>query len=203
MKLLLALISMWFAASAQMVVTDPLVPPNAAMGGTVIASVSLRPGSAGQITILNGEEPFNGPVQEALSQWQFPPDLNADNVLVVVNFRQPGLFAVGDNRMSVEEPSHGRKSLPYPRIVAEPSYPPNVMGEGSVVFEVKLTPSGSIEKVKTVKGLGALTDAGIEALHDWKFAPARDGTGRPVSATAFVVFVFRTPVLANPSAQPR
>jgi hypothetical protein len=199
MNLLLGLIA-WISASGQLVVTDPAIPPNTVMGGTVVASVSLRQGSSGLISILNGEEPFNGPVHQALSSWQFPSDINADDVLVVVNFRQPGLFAVGERNMSLAEPPGGRKSLPYPLIVSEPSYPPNAAGEGCVVFEVKLTPSGSIEKVRTAKGLGALTDAGLEALHDWKFAPARDGSGQPVSSTAFVVFVFRTPVLADPGA---
>ncbi len=178
---------------------DVPYPPNAATGGTVVASVS---GSAAgtQVRVLSGEEPFVSAARSALSQWQLPDE--GQRRLVVVKFRQPGLFAVGSPSQAIPAPARAVGAIPYPRTVTEPAYPPNASGEGSVVLRVGLASSGEVEKIETVKGLGELTDSGVDAVKGWAFEPAKDSGGRPVASEAYVVFVFRSPVL-SPSSRPR
>jgi hypothetical protein len=87
--------------------------------------------------------------------------------------------------------------------VEEPAYPVNALGEGSVVFKVEIRASGEVARVETVKRLGSLTQAGMEALKGWSFVPAKDDAGRAIPSEAFVVFVFRTPVLSPSHQAPR
>ena len=62
-------------------------------------------------------------------------------------------------------------------------------------MKVELAPSGAVEKVTTLQRLGQLTESGIDAVRNWSFAPARDANGRAIPSEAYVVLVFRTPVL--------
>jgi hypothetical protein len=200
MNYVLGVATLWLVGLGQMHMKDPVSPPNTVTGGTVVASVSLVAGADPRVTILSGEEPFASSAREALTHWQFQSGLKTNPVLVVINFRQPALFSV-DASTREWEGDRPSESLPYPKTIAEPRYPVNALGEGSVVFKVDLAATGEIAKVETVKQLGGLTQAGREALKAWHFAPAKDAAGRAIASEAFVVFVFRSPVL-SPSAQP-
>ncbi len=177
---------------------DVPYPPDAATGGTVVASLSGS-GSGTRVRVLSGEEPFLSAVSGALSGWRLPEE--GESRLVVVKFRQPGLFAVGSPSQKIPRPVTSVGAMPFPRTVTEPAYPPNAVGEGSVVLRVGLGSSGSVETVETLKGLGELTDSGVDAVKAWSFEPARDLSGRPTASEAYVIFVFRTPVLSPPRAR--
>jgi protein TonB len=53
--------------------------------------------------------------------------------------------------------------------------------EGQVMLEVVLDRAGAIEdEVRVVRSLPLLDHAAIDAVKQWRFRPARDGTGQPV-----------------------
>ena len=168
-------------------------PPNAVGGGTVVLAVTGA-GSATQVRVLSGEEPFVSALRGSMNQWRFPD--SAEKRLVIVKFRGPELMSVGASEEAVPAPAGGAGAFPYPTAVTEPSFPPNSLGDGSVVLKLDISSSGSIEKVEAVQGLGQLTDSGIEAVRHWSFQPARDPRGRAVPSEAYVVLVFRAPVLS-------
>jgi hypothetical protein len=168
-------------------------PPNAVGGGTVVIAVTGA-GGATQARVLSGEEPFISAVRGSMNQWRFPD--SAEKRLVIVKFRRPELMSVGASKEEVPAPAGGAGAFPYPTAVTEPSFPPNSLGDGSVVLKLDLSSSGSIEKVETVQGLGQLTDSGIEAVRQWSFQPARNSRGLAVPSEAYVVLVYRAPVLS-------
>jgi TonB family protein len=173
---------------------DPLFPPNAVSGGTVIAELQLAEGKVTKVDILSGSEPFAGSCVSALAKWRLQPEFSGSE-LAVVHFRQPyvqGLMPTEED-VSLSNPP---KRLPYPRYLVHPFYPPNALARGSVILRAEITADGRVSNIETIKGMGALTGTSIEALKRWQFVPAQDDQGASILSHAYVVFVFRFPLMA-------
>ena len=194
MNSILALL-FWITAEATVVVT-PAYPPNAVVGGTVTSVMHVAAGKVRSLDILQGDASFVESVRAALLSWRFHPEASGD-LLAVVNFRSPQMFAVRSPATRKLEPASSPAGLAGPRMVVEPAYPVNSMGEGGVVLQLALSESGSISKVKVVQGLGDLTAPCLAAVRQWQFAPARDKSGKYLASEAYAVFVLRRPVLSR------
>lgn len=191
----LAFLALFAAAASDPVTTvDPAFPPNAVGGGTVVATLDISNGSVTRVNVITGAEPFAGSARTALAAWQFPPSPDSEHVTVVVDFAQPGMYAVGSTKRRITAPLE-EASGPYPRVVLDPRYPPNGAGQGSVVLAVELDAGGVIGKVGVVKDLGAFTQAGLQAVQQWRFLPARDSSGNKRPSRVYAVLVFRAPIL--------
>jgi hypothetical protein len=178
-------------------VTGPVYPPGALAGGTVVAALQVMAGSVTQIEILAGDEPFATSARDALRSWRFDPRTGAEHIPIVINFRNPGLFTLSPK---VQNPPALRKplapsDLALPRHVVEPAYPANVLGQGSVILRVEIDDAGGVSDVYGVKSPEGLTGPCTDAVRAWKFAPARDQSGRQARSQVFAVCVFRHPVL--------
>jgi periplasmic protein TonB len=60
---------------------------------------------------------------------------------------------------------------------SHPKYPEELKKQqlgGRVRLSVVIAPDGSVKSVKPISGNQALVDAGIEAVKQWKFEPAKD-----------------------------
>ncbi len=182
-------------------VAIPSYPPLGTNGGAVVAELHLSQGTTTEVRVLSGQEPFVSSARSALLRWNLAVSPRRSRALAIVCYRGPGLFDLGS---TAQEISHGdrNKSLPYPKTILPPSFPPNSLGEGGVVLKLRVETDGSISEVKTIRPDGSLTAASIEAVREWKFSPARDEQGNKVPSEAFAVFVFRPPVLA-PALTPR
>jgi TonB family protein len=174
-------------------VVDPRYPPNAVMGGTVVAQLGFVKGVIKDLTFLSGEEPFVGASRAALTEWRAGSGQSGSE-LVIVQYRQPYLQFIGSRKEQIR-PAKRNTILPYPRFVIQPSYPANAQGEGSVVLRTEVSDDGRVSDIKVVKSLGSLTDAGIDAVRQWEFSPARDDQGNNVVSHAYIVLVFRSPLL--------
>ncbi len=193
--IVLAFVALFAAGASDPVSTiDPVFPPNAVGGGTVVATLDVANGSVTRVNVISGAEPFAGSARAALAAWQFPPSPDTEHVTVVVDFAQPGMYAVGSAKRRVAAPRE-ESSGPYPRTVLDPQYPPNGAGQGSVVLAVDLDAGGIIGKVGVVKDLGAFTQAGLQAVQQWRFSPARDASGDKRPSRVYAVVVFRAPIL--------
>jgi TonB family protein len=75
---------------------------------------------------------------------------------------------------------------------AEALYPLNSVASGTVVLEVELDKTGSIDSVKVLRGIPSLTAPAITAVKKWKFGAAKlDGYG--IDSTIPVAFTFVPP----------
>ena len=186
-----------FAAGDPISVSGPVYPPGAVAGGTVVAALHVTAGSVTQVEILAGEEPFATSARDALRGWRFEPRRGAERIPVVLNFRSPNLFALspkGQDPTALRK-SPGPSDVALPWHVVEPVYPANVLGQGSVILRLEIDDSGNVSDVSGVRSAGGLTDPCTKAVRAWKFAPARDQSGRQARSQAFAVCVFRHPVL--------
>lgn len=188
-------IAFLFVFAGGLSVAEPLFPPNASGGGTVVAELKLADGAVKHVGVLSGEEPFAASCESALAQWNLPGE-PGDRALVVVYFRAPQLYSVAGSRQAV---SRGRTSslLPFPKYVTPPAYPANALARGSVVLRADVSADGRVSDVRAVKSLGALTETSMDAVREWEFMPASDGRGKEIASRAYIVLVFRFPVLAK------
>jgi TonB family protein len=185
---LITTLGLWFMLGTISVV-DPVYPPQAFMGGTVVAKLQFAGSNVKEVTILSGKEPFKGACISALSKWR-TSEPKQNEVLAIVHFRQPHLQFIGGGKEK-PDPSARKESLPYPTDITSPSYPPNALGQGVVVLRTDISAEGRVTDIQVVRSLGALTDASIEAVRKWQFAPPRDSYGKTASSSAYVVFVYR------------
>src|SRR5512138_1323347 len=110
MKLICALLS-WVLSEA-VVVVGPAYPPNAFAGGNVVAVLHVSSGAVAGVDVLSGDAPFAEPAQAALGAWRFDAAQSGD-VLVVVNFRTPTLYAIGSAAQKVPKAA-ALPGLAYP-----------------------------------------------------------------------------------------
>jgi protein TonB len=75
----------------------------------------------------------------------------------------------------------------------DPEYPAvarQIRVTGEVVVNVVISPTGSVESVKVVRGNTLLTNAAISAVKRWKFTP-QTASGKPVGVEANLSFSFK------------
>ena len=186
------LLALWLMLGSDIVV-GPLYPSNAVSGGTVVAELVSGTGGVSEIKILSGAEPFVSSSRAALQRWNLHPEKNGGD-LVVVHFRQPNLYYMGDAQEEISC-AGADPSMPCPKYVVGPAYPAQAEGQGSVILKVDVAADGSILKVGTIQAMGVLTDVSVAAVRKWKFTPAEDARGVKEASHAYAVFVYRFPVI--------
>jgi TonB family protein len=187
-------IPLWFAL-ALFQAADPQYPPNAIQGGTVIAEVSFVGGNVKKLNVLSGEEPFASSARSALAEWHLCLEKKCSE-LVVVYFRQPYLYSAGESREELK-PVKPQSSLPIPKTVVQPAYPPNVVGQGSVILRTEISTEGRISDVQVIQSIGGLTEPSVQAVRMWKFTAPKNEKGKVQPSHAYVVFVYRFPLIVK------
>jgi TonB family protein len=85
-------------------------------------------------------------------------------------------------------------AVPHPTATFAPPYPARRIGNASVVVEMLVSTTGSVERTRIVGPESGFDDAAVGAAASWHFEPARrDGTAVP--AFVYAVFGFREPVV--------
>jgi TonB family protein len=88
-------------------------------------------------------------------------------------------------------------SISEPKLLERvpPKYPDEAKKariEGVVLLEATIGVDGAVKNTKVLRSEPAgLTEAAIEALKQWRYEPARNSAGRPVTAIMTVTFRFR------------
>ena len=190
--------------TAQMVPLPPLPPPTVAGGGEVVIEALVdRRGRVLHPTVVRSTPPYTQFVLDAIARWRFEPARDIDDkgletavdmpVSVAAIYRAPVLMntpTIGEPPRDSGKPSGDAAS---PIATAVPNYPPQALDGGVVLFEVLINEAGGMTDIRGIASTGGFESASREALASWRF---RGGLyrGRPVPATAYVVFGFRTPV---------
>ncbi len=171
----MSVIPFWFAL-AFFQAADPLYPPNAIRGGTVVAEVAFVGGNTKKLNILSGEEPFASSVRSALAGWRLCPEQNCSE-LVVVYFRQPYLYSTSEDREELK-PVKPQSSLPFPKTVVQPAYPANILGQGSVILRTEISTEGRVSEVQVIQSIGGLTEPSVTAVRKWEFTVPKNEKGK-------------------------
>lgn len=184
----------------------PRMPPLAASGGDVMLSVAVSSaGAVSHVDVLRSTPPFTDAVVEAVLSWRFSPALDParkpmdTRVLVDVVIGAPSLNAptVGTPPKDV---STVDTRVPFPSQTSAAAYPVNARSEGSVLVETRVDPAGHVVGVTAVRSAPPFDTAAMDAARAWTFRPAQ-GAAAPPSTLAYLLFVFRQPVLgAAPAA---
>jgi TonB family protein len=183
----------------------PTVPVLMTAGGDVIVSASVA--ASGRVTavdVTRSTPPFTDAVVQAVRTWRFTPALDSDrkpmatHVLVDAMARPPSLNTptVGTPPKDVA-PADSR--VPFPAQTQMPPYPVNARSEGTVVVEARVDATGHVVGVTTVRSSPPFDTAALNAARAWTFRPAQ-GAAVPPSTYAYLVFVFRQPILGPTSS---
>ncbi len=198
----------------------PSASPLAVGGGEVLLELTITTGGGvGDVKTLRSTPPFTAGVAGSVKGWQFrpaerlvdpPPTADtpgsqtpqwqrvASKVLVAEVIRPPTI-----NTPTLGQPAKdldvASDEAPFPTKIVTPLYPPMARNDGAVLVEVTVGVDGSVTQAKVVRsppGAGNLEASALTAARAWSFRPARLRDG-PIPTTAYLIFVFRQPVLAT------
>jgi TonB family protein len=186
----------------------PRMPPLAAAGGDVMLSVTVSSaGAVSAVDVLRSTPPFTDAVVSAVRTWRFSPALDSarkpmdTHVLVDAVIGAPSLNVptVGTPPKDVQAPD---TRVPFPSQASAPAYPVNARSEGTVLVETRVDPAGRVVGVTAVRSAPPFDTAAMDAARVWTFRPAQ-GAAAPPSTYAYLLFVFRQPVIgAAPTKKP-
>jgi len=183
----------------------PTVPVLMTAGADVIVSAAVS--DAGRVTkvdVMRTTPPFTDVVVDAVRTWRFTPALDSDRkpmatrVLVEAVARPPSL-----NTPTVGTPpkdvAAADSRVPFPSQTQTPLYPVNARAEGTVVVEARVDATGHVVGVTAVRSSPPFDTPALDAARSWTFRPAQ-GPGAPPSTYAYLVFVFRQPIVVPTSS---
>lgn len=190
---------------------EPPIIPVQSVGwaqGIVEATVTSN-GAVRSVDTLSPGTPFAQSVAEAVSGWHFSPATVTDDkgrvdqvgthVLVVGLLRPPELVAATPAPLDMPRTS---PDVPRPVKLMPPAYPALALGDGVAVVEVEVDAKGAVTSTSVVRSASGFDSAAMDAIHEWRFEPARR-EGTPVPSVAYVVFGFRAPIIIKRNPGPR
>ena len=185
----------------------PRMPPLAASGGDVLLSVAVSSsGVVGAIDVLRSTPPFTDSLVGAVRTWKFSPALDSKRtpmdtrVLIDAVVGAPSLNVptVGTPPKDV---STADTRVPFPAQTSGPVYPVNARSEGTVLVETRVDAAGHVVGVTAVRSSPPFDTPALDAARSWTFRPAQ-GAAAPPSTYAYLLFVFRQPVVGAAPAAP-
>jgi outer membrane biosynthesis protein TonB len=185
----------------------PAMPaPTVIGGGEVMIEATIdQSGALTHPIVLRSTPPFSNLVLDAVSQWSFSPARATTDgreavvdgtVFIAAIYRQPALMngpAIGDQPRDLASAS---SNAPYAVSTVTPSYPPMALMGAVLLYEISLDEGGQVHSMREVASNPGFDGAAQDALAQWKFRGATVN-GRPVPSTAYVIFVFRQPIIAS------
>lgn len=186
--------------------TLPALPVRAVSGGQVFLELTIGPsGGVANVTVLRDTPSFTQPMVEAVRSWQFLPAEESiepagrqpvtAKVLVAGFFRPPALFQGLTAGEPPKDVASASADTPFPTDVTAPLYPPNALGDGVVLVQVQIDPTGTVIGATVVHAAPPFDEPALAAARQWTFRPARL-LGQPVPAVAYLIFGFRQPITA-------
>lgn len=178
-------------------------PPQALFGGEILFDAKVDPrGKLTDIRVVQGQSPFLEEVLGAVQTWTFLPAQQDGHPVearigIVFQFVQPYLPRLSARVHEYKETgtdSKDRGALPI--FTLEPEYPPNSVGEGSVILNEIVSRDGRVTSMHVVRDLASLTQPTVDAVRQWRFAPGRRA-GEAVDSAVIAVLTFRRPAVAS------
>lgn len=190
----------------------PVAPELAVSGGEVFLELTVAvDGRVDSIRTLRTTPPFTAAVIEAVRGWWFEPATDAAQfttgptarligpvagpLLVAAMFTPPAL-----NGPTLGQPPKdvlpASDDTPMPTVANPAAYPPDALGDGTVLVEVTIDGAGVLTDAQVRVSSPAFDEAAIAAARSWSFRAARRN-GDAVTTHAYLVFAFRQPVIGR------
>ena len=182
-------------------VTTPY-PPQALFGGEVVLDAQIDAGGKiGDLTVISGNNPFVGPVLDAVRTWTFSParlgeTAVASRIAIVFQFPQsffPKLPAPARDRSYESITDRSAAHGPLPAYTDEPDYPANTVAEDSVALYGEIDSQGALVSTRVLRDVEPLTDASLAAFRRWRFASPKQAGPDGADSAVIAVFTFRHP----------
>jgi TonB family protein len=177
----------------------PGIPPFSTAGGNVVLSVIVAAdGHVTGIDVLRSTPPFTDALVQAVKTWRFAAAVDSkkvpveSRVMVSSIIRPPALYAqaVGTPPQDITNDSR----VPFPAQMTTPNYPVNANGGGMVLVESHIDASGRVIDASAIRSQPPFDEPALQAARATTFRPPQ-GTEVPPTNYAYVVFVFRAPVV--------
>ena len=165
----------------QLLTMAPPKPPVQAIGSSVVILEGVV-GSEGRLTnvhVLQGLTPFVQPSVDAIKEWSFAPELVPRSTSVTFLYRARTLLPDKPYEFAVRSPCCAVSTY-----IVDPGYPPNSIGEGSVIMQVRINARGLVESVDTIRPEPSLTEVAVQAVRRWRFT-----SNKPSSAIVVISFL--------------
>jgi len=187
---------------------DISYPPQARAAGMVTLELNVdSSGTLQRAQAVRDIPPLTRAAQDAVHQWKFQP-AKKDGQPVAGVLRVNVVF----NPFNPSDVSIPNKPIPPPenaaanttRVFQPPDvrsaeyavYPPNTVASGTVILNVQISPDGSVQDVKLLRGVDPLSSAASKAAKGWQFTPAAYES-KPIASHEIVAFVFVRPEIGT------
>ena len=183
-------------------------PQQALFGNEVFFDAQVN--TKGRITdvrVVRGQSPFLEEVLSAVQTWTFLPARKDGQPVearigIVFQFPQPYLPKLTSRAHEYKLSEAGSQDFAaLPVYTIEPEYPPDSIGEGSVILHEIVDQEAHVTSIHVLRDLPSLTAPTVAAVKHWRFMPGRR-EGENVESGVITVVTFRRPVLAGRLFQP-
>jgi TonB family protein len=186
------------AALLQLLIASPPKPPRQYVQAGIVLfdAVVNQQRQLDAPRLIEGPAPFVQPSLLAMKDWTFGAATPVgEHMSITFLYRAQKLLPDGPHELTVTpQCCLGHDRPPVPSRVIDPGYPVDSIGEGTVILQLRVDAMGQVEDVMTARPELSLTDAAVQAAHQWTFTPAI-ANGKPVRSSAIVVIFFRRPAL--------
>jgi TonB family protein len=159
----------------------PVYPPDAqarGLRGIVILELLIdTQGKVASATVTRSVPPFDDAALAAAQQWEYEVT-RVDGKAVPVRLSVPITFTMPVPRATREE------GIPEVVQGINPTFPPGQDRPASVVAQLTLEPSGQVSEIEIQSGDPPFTDALLDALRTWRFAPSHESATMSFRAEA-------------------
>jgi TonB family protein len=186
------------AVLLQLQIATPPRPPQLQTQAAIVLfdAVVNDKGQLAAPHLIQGPAPFVEPSLLAMKEWSFSPATPAgEHVSVTFFYRAQVLLPDSPHELTINpQCCPGPDRPPLPTRLVDPGYPVDSMGEGAVITQLRIGPTGEVQDVRTARPEPSLTDAAVRAVRQWTFTPPI-AKGQPAPSSAIVVMFFRRPAL--------
>jgi TonB family protein len=176
------------------------MPPRVVAGGQVMLSVAVSAaGTTSAIEVLRSTPPYTETLVDAVKSWRFAASL--DSKRKPMNTRV--LIGADITSASLRVPTLGTPPVdistsdmrvPFPAQTTPAPYLVNARAGGTVLVETRIDSAGKVVAVTAVRSKPPFDSAALDTARSWSFRPAQ-GPDAPPSTYAYLLFVFRQPVM--------
>jgi TonB family protein len=172
-------------------------PYGSRAAGVVALEVSVDArGSVTGINTVKEVEPFGDVLRSAVSQWTFEPARDdgraVEHPVLVAGLFRPAAVMFPAPPPFPDPPAGAPHSIPIPKEIGIPPYPPNRIGAAAVLVEVDINAGGTVDSAKIVGPETGFDDASLDAARRWVFRPA-EYENRKVPSRGYLLFIYRQP----------
>ena len=172
-------------------------PYGSRAAGVVALKVTVdERGSVAGIETLKEVEPFGDVLRSAVSRWTFEPTRDGgqavEHPILVAGLFRPAAVMFPAPPPLPDPPRNLPHSVPIPKEIGIPPYPPNRIGAAAVLVEVDISDRGAVDSAKIVGAETGFDDASLDTARRWVFRPA-EYQNRKVPSRGYLLFIYRQP----------